>query len=88
MHEMLGKSSTSSYFFLLVHLSVHISTVFAETIEYRLDDSWPKDKSVFSAPIFSVAVNQDNGDVYVAKVSKTRIKVGLGLCLTLEIVTG
>ncbi|KAJ8024165.1 NHL repeat-containing protein 3 [Holothuria leucospilota] len=67
MHEMSGKLSTSSYFFLLVHLGVHISKVFAETIEYRLDDSWPKDKSLFSAPIFSVAVNQDNGDVYVAK---------------------
>lgn len=47
--------------FLLCH------AVTALGIKYKLDTSWPKDSSQFSAPIFSATVNSFTGNVFVAR---------------------
>lgn len=64
----MSKTIFNAALFILCHL-ILLHLVKAQEVKYELDESWPIDSSHFSAPIFSVAVNQYTGSVFVAKVS-------------------
>ena len=36
---------------------------------YKLDPSWPGLSSVFTGPVYSAAVDDKNGEIYVSQVS-------------------
>lgn len=35
---------------------------------YKLDPTWPIDSEAFKGPVYSAAIDDDNGEVYVSQV--------------------
>ena len=39
-----------------------------ENTLYKLDPTWPIDSQAFKGPVYSAAIDDDNGEVYVSQV--------------------